>query len=89
MVKMNIELVNRKELGDIDYFITEYGWLRNLDDKELVDEVIATNNVQNAIFELLNFVNDVIGLSIVSTEYPDDYYGDSNIENTDAWLDMN
>lgn len=83
-----MELVDRKDLGDIDYFKREYEWLLSLNDNELSQKVIDTNDVQNALIELLRFVDDVILLPIIATEAPD-YAGDPNIEGTEAWLDMN
>lgn len=83
-----MELVDRKDLGDIGYFKREYEWLLSLNDNELSQKVIDTNDVQNALIELLRFVDDVISLPIIATESPD-YAGDPNIEGTEAWYDMN
>lgn len=83
-----MELVDRKDLGNIDYFKREYEWLLSLNDDELSQRIIDTNDVQNALIELLRFVDDVIALPIIATEAPD-YAGDPNIEGTEARLDMN
>ena len=85
---MELELVDRKDLDDIDYLRREYEWLLLLNDDELSQKVMETNDVQNALIELLRFVDDVIALPIIATEAPD-YAGDPNVENTDAWIDMN
>lgn len=85
---MSVELINRKDLGDIEYLINEYSWLLSLNDENLVKEVVNSNNVQNALSELLGFVEEVAELPVITTEI--EYYGgNSNIENTDSWLDMN
>ena len=86
---MSVELINRKDLGDIEYLINEYSWLLSLNDEEnLVKEVVNSNNVQNALSELLGFVEEVAELPVITTEI--EYYGGNpNIENTDSWLDMN
>lgn len=85
---MSVELINRKDLGDIEYLINEYSWLLSLNDENLVKEVVNSNNVQNALSELLGFVEEVAELPVITTEI--EYYGGNpNIENTDSWLDMN
>lgn len=85
---MSVELINRKDLGDIEYLINEYSWLLSLNDENLVKEVVNSNNVQNALSELLGFVEEVAELPVIATEI--EYYGGNpNIENTDSWLDMN
>lgn len=45
---------------------TEYEWLLELNDDELSQKVIDTNDVQNALIELLRFVDDVIELPVIS-----------------------
>ena len=85
---MSVELINRKDLGDIEYLINEYSWLLSLNDENLVKEVVNSSNVQNALSELLGFVEEVAELPVITTEI--EYYGGNpNIENTDSWLDMN
>ena len=78
---MSVELINRKDLGDIEYLINEYSWLLSLNDENLVKEVVNSNNVQNALSELLGFVEEVTELPVITTEI--EYYGGNpNIENT-------
>ena len=72
---MNVELVNRNDLGDLDYYQNEYGWLLELNDDQLVNTVRMTNHVQNALIELFRFVDEVVNLPVISTEYPDSYDG--------------
>lgn len=49
-------------MGDIQELINEYEWLLTLNDDNLSQEVIQTNNVQNALMELLRFANKVMDL---------------------------
>lgn len=83
-----MELVDRSQLGDIQAYKNEYEWLLSLSDDQLSKECINTNNVQNALLELLRFVNDVINL-------PELHFGidgepfDPRMETPDEWLDMN
>ena len=65
---MNVELVNRKDLGDLDYYQNEYGWLLELNDDQLANTVRMTNNVQNALIELFRFVDEVINLPTIVPE---------------------
>lgn len=44
----------------------QYEWLLELNDDELSQKVIDTNDVQNALIELLRFVDEVLELSVVS-----------------------
>lgn len=44
----------------------QYEWLLELSDDELSQKVIDTNDVQNALIELLRFVDEVLELSVVS-----------------------
>lgn len=44
----------------------QYEWLLELNDYELTQKVNDTNDVQNALMELLKFVDDVLELPIVS-----------------------
>lgn len=66
----------------------QYEWLLELNDEELSQKVIDTNDVQNALIELLRFVDDVINL-------PELHFGadgevfDPRMETSDEWLDMN
>lgn len=66
----------------------QYEWLLELNDEELSQKVIDTNDVQNALIELLRFVDDVINL-------PELHFGadgepfDSRMETSYEWLDMN
>lgn len=39
---------------------SEYEWLLGLNDDNLSEQVIQTNDVQNALIELLRFVDEVI-----------------------------
>lgn len=83
-----MELVDRSQLGDIQCLKNQYEWLLELDDDELSQRVIDTNDVQNALIELLRFVDDVFNL-------PELYFGvdgevfDPRMETSDKWLDMN
>lgn len=85
---MIIELVDRSQLGNIQDLKNQYKWLLELNDNELSQKVIDTNDVQNALIELLRFVDDVINL-------PELYFGadgepfDPRMEISDEWLDMN
>jgi hypothetical protein len=49
-------------IGDATYYQKEYLWLLELNDDNLSDEVINTNNVQNALLELFKFVDDIINV---------------------------
>ena len=75
-------------MGGIQCFKDQYVWLLKLNDDELSQKVIDTNDVQNALIELLRFVDDVLNL-------PELYFGtdgepfDSRIETSNEWLDMN
>lgn len=44
----------------------QYEWLLELNDEELSQKVIDTNDVQNALIELLRFVDEVLELPVVS-----------------------
>lgn len=44
----------------------QYEWLLELNDEELSQKVIDTNDVQNALIELLRFVDEIIELPVVS-----------------------
>lgn len=44
----------------------QYEWLIELNDEELSQKVIDTNDVQNALIELLRFVDEVLELPVVS-----------------------
>lgn len=83
-----IELVDRSQLGDIQDLKNQYEWLLELNDYELSQKVIDTNDVQNALIELIRFVDDVINL-------PELHFGvdgepfDYRMETSDEWLDMN
>lgn len=85
---IEIELVDRSQLEYIQDLKNEYEWLISLSDDQLSQECINTNNVQNALIELLRFVDDVI-------ELPELHFGvdgesfESHIETSDEWLDMN
>ena len=85
---MIIELVDRSQLGNIQDLKNQYEWLLELSDDELSQKVIDTNDVQNALIELLRFVEDVINL-------PELHFGvdgeafDPRMETSDEWLDMN
>ena len=86
---MSLELVNRKDLDrDIEYLINEYSWLLSLNDENLIKEIANSNNIQNALSELLGFIEEVAELPVLATEI-EDYGGNPNIENTDSWLDIN
>lgn len=63
---IKIELVDRSQLGDIQYYKYEYGWLLALNDDELSQLIIDRNDVQNALIELLNLVDDVIDLPVIA-----------------------
>lgn len=75
-------------MGDIQYLRDQYEWLLELNDDELSQKVIDTNDVQNALIELLRFVDEVI-------ELPELHFGidgepfDPRMETSDEWLDMN
>lgn len=83
-----MEIVDRSQLGDIQYLKNEYGWLLALNDDNLSQEVINTNNVQNALIELFRFVDDVMNLPILETDIEGHYYN-PRLETTDEWLDQN
>lgn len=44
----------------------QYEWLLDLNDEELSQKVIDTNDVQNALIELLRFIDEVLELPVVS-----------------------
>ncbi len=75
-------------MGDIQYYKNEYEWLLSLSDDQLSKECINTNNVQNALLELLRFVDDVSNLSELHFE-ADGEISDSCMETSDEWIDMN
>lgn len=83
-----MEIVDRNELGDIRYLKNEYEWLLDLSDEELSQKVIDTNDVQNALNELLRFVDDVLNLPALETDVDGNYF-DPRLETTDKWIDMN
>lgn len=56
------KLCKFEELGDVKDYINEYEWLIELNDDNLATEVIQNNNVQNALIELLNLVNEIARL---------------------------
>ena len=86
---MGMELINRKDLdSNIEYLINEYSWLLSLNDENLIKEITNSNNIQNALSELLGFIEEITELPVIATEVG--YYGGNpNIENTDNWLDIN
>lgn len=49
-------------IGDATYYQKEYNWLLKLNDDNLSSEVINTNNVQNALLELLKLVDDILNI---------------------------
>lgn len=53
-------------MGDIQYLRNQYEWLLELNDDELSQKVIDTNDVQNALIELLRFVEEVIDLPVMT-----------------------
>jgi len=53
-------------LGDIQYLKNTYEWLLDINDDELSQKVIDTNDVQNALIELLRFVDDVMDLPVIT-----------------------
>ena len=63
---VKIELIDRSQLGDLQYYKNEYEWLLELNDDELSQTVIERNDVQNALIELLRFVDDVIDLPAIA-----------------------
>ena len=83
-----MEIIDRNELGDIQYLKNEYEWLLDLSDEELSQKVIDTNDVQNALFELLKFVDDVLNLPALETNIDGNYFV-LRLETTDKWIDMN
>ena len=83
-----MEIVDKNELGDIRCLKNEYEWLLDLSDEELSQKVIDTNDVQNALIELLRFVDDVLNLPVLETDVDGNYY-DPRLETTDKWIDMN
>lgn len=86
---MGMELINRKDLdSNIEYLINEYNWLLSLNDENLIKEITNSNNIQNALSELLGFIEEITELPVIATEV-EDYGGNPNIENTDNWLDIN
>lgn len=46
-------------INDATYYTKQYEWLLDLNDESLAEEVINTNNVQNALIELLRLVDDI------------------------------
>ena len=62
---IKIELVDRSQLGDLQYYKNKYEWLLELNDDELYQKVIERNDVQNALIELLRFVDDVADLPVI------------------------
>lgn len=46
----------------MQYYKKQYEWLLELNDDELSQKVIDRNDVQNALFELLRLVDDVMNL---------------------------
>lgn len=83
-----MEVVDRNLLGDIQYLKNKYEWLLRLNDDELSKEVINTNDVQNALIELLRFVDDVMYLPVLEIDVEGNYY-DPRLETIDEWLDQN
>lgn len=85
---MIIELVDRSQLSNVQDLKNQYEWLLELNDDELSQRVIDTNDVQNALIELLRFVDEVLELPVVSkpkiqvndTVYVVTKYGCSNEE---------
>lgn len=75
-------------MGDIQYLKNEYEWLLELNDDELSQKVIYTNDVQNALIELLRFVDDVMNLLVLEIDVEGNYYN-PRLETTDEWLDEN
>lgn len=75
-------------MGNVQDLKNQYEWLLELNDDELSQKVIDTNDIQNALIELLRFVDDVINL-------PELHFGvdgkpfDPRMEISDEWLDMN
>lgn len=75
-------------MGNIQCLKNQYEWLLDLNDEELSQKVIDTNDVQNALIELLRFVDEVLELPVVSkpkiqvndTVYVVTKYGCSNEE---------
>lgn len=58
-----------------------------MSDTLLVKEV-DNGNIQNALTELLGFVDEVNNLPILEMDYRGEYF-DPRLETTDEWLDMN
>ena len=82
-----IELVDRSQLGDVEYLKKKYEWLLRLSDTILVKEV-DNGNIQNALNELLRFIDEVNNLPVLEMDCNGEYF-DQNLETTDEWLDMN
>lgn len=57
-----MKLINKSHLKKIQRLADEYKWLLKLNDNELSQQVLETNEVQNALSELLRFANEVINL---------------------------
>lgn len=87
---IKIDLVDRSQLGDIQYLKNQYEWLLELNDDELLQTVFNANDVQNALIELLKFVEDVANLPELWLGW--DLCGEPfnpRIETSDEWLDIN
>lgn len=50
---------------DIYVLKSEYEWLLYLNDDNLSEQVVQTNDVQNALIELLRFVDEIIKVNEV------------------------
>ena len=61
-----MKLIERSQLGNLQYYKNEYEWLLELNDDELSQKVIGRNDVQNALIELMRFVDDVINLPVIA-----------------------
>lgn len=75
-------------MGDIQCLKDQYGWLLELNDDEFSQKVIDTNDVQNALIELLRFVDEVIELPELQFGIDGEPF-DPRMETSDEWLDMN